>query len=253
MSDRMIGVREILANLLRVMRGGGYTDRILNDIEAVASATQATRGDYNARSQIRHEIVCDLHAWWPEHDAGQEVIEFEHGVCDAALRVIAARLDGNSTQRAKALSDMLRHFRDRQERLDVSAEADRNARIDRIVVDMQDRHRAEARAAEMTLGVLPAANDNVPSHVYFITDGEAIKIGKANNPRARLSSLQTSHHKPLYIIAAIPGDEMLERQLHRTFGEFRIRGEWFKDCAEIRAFVDRQTRGKQGSKQCITR
>lgn len=236
---RIIGVREIIANLLRIMRGGGYTDRLLVDIEGIAAATQATRGDYGVRSQALHDIVCDLHAWWPKHGDHPDVSEFERGVCDAALRIIAARLDGNSTQRIRALSDMLRHFRDRQERIELDAENERERRVDRMVAEMQHRHLMESRAAAATHSTLAAANDNAASYVYFITDGEAIKIGKANNPKSRLSGLQTSHHKPLRILMTIPGDEEVERGLHSIFGEFRIRGEWFKDCKDIRAFIRR--------------
>lgn len=235
----MIGVRGVIANLLRIMRGGGYADRLLGDIEAMAATTEATKGDYGTRSQVLHEIVYDLHAWWPEQGDHPDVYEFEYGVCDAALRIIAARLDGNSTQRSKAFSDLLRHFRDRQVRLGLDTEKERERKIDRMVAEMQLRHRMEARADATTRRALAAANDNAINYVYFITDGEAIKIGKANNPKSRLSGLQTSHYKPLRVLATMPGGEELERELHRAFDAFRIRGEWFKDCREIRAFIKR--------------
>lgn len=237
--ERVVGVRYILANLLRIMRGGGHTDRLLNDIEAIAAVTGATRPDYRARSQALHDIVCDSHAWWPEIDDHPDVRDFEHGVCDAALRIVAAKLDCNPTQQSKAFSDLLRHFREREERLGVDAETERARRVDQMVAEMQLKHRMEAKAESTTRRALAAANDNATSYVYFITDGEAIKIGKANNPKSRLSALQTSHYKPLAVLATMSGGEELERELHRTFDALRIRGEWFKDCREIRDFINR--------------
>lgn len=70
------------------------------------------------------------------------------------------------------------------------------------------------------------------SFVYFISDGEKVKIGKANNVESRLKSLQTSHAKELSLIKCIKckNEESAykkEKQLHKKFDEFRITGEWF--------------------------
>lgn len=64
--------------------------------------------------------------------------------------------------------------------------------------------------------------------VYFITDGEFIKIGKANDPNQRLSELQTGNPKSLWIIKQIKGDEKQERMLHQVFKTWHHRGEWFR-------------------------
>lgn len=69
--------------------------------------------------------------------------------------------------------------------------------------------------------------------VYFITDGEFIKIGKANDPNQRLSELQTGNPKPLWIIKQIKGDEKQERRLHQIFKSWHHRGEWFKSTPEM--------------------
>lgn len=76
------------------------------------------------------------------------------------------------------------------------------------------------------------------SWVYFITDGEAIKVGWAKNVERRLWLLQTSHHKPLSVLRTLRGDRVLEKQFHRRWKEHRIRGEWFRDAKEIRYFID---------------
>lgn len=74
--------------------------------------------------------------------------------------------------------------------------------------------------------------------VYFVTDGEAIKIGHANNINRRIAELQTSQHFPLYFIGGLSGGEHEERLLHRRFALLRIRGEWFEIHPDIFNFID---------------
>jgi|13_taG_2_1085334.scaffolds.fasta_scaffold121632_2 hypothetical protein len=69
--------------------------------------------------------------------------------------------------------------------------------------------------------------------VYFITDGEYIKIGKAKDPQERLNGLQTGNPKNLFIIATINGDEAVEYQMHHRFKQWHHRGEWFKATPEM--------------------
>lgn len=69
--------------------------------------------------------------------------------------------------------------------------------------------------------------------LYLIeeSDGDCVKIGISDNPKARLSELQTGnpnnlllrqtweikHDKPMFV----------EKQVHGTLKKFRVRGEWF--------------------------
>lgn len=78
----------------------------------------------------------------------------------------------------------------------------------------------------------PSADVNT----YFITDGDAIKIGAATNVAARLASLQTSHPKPLSVVGVVIGGD--ERSFHETFAKHRIRGEWFGREGSLADFVD---------------
>lgn len=69
-------------------------------------------------------------------------------------------------------------------------------------------------------------------YVYFISDGEYLKIGISNNPESRLRTLQTSNARPLEIIHVIPTHSKesalsLEGQLHDRLAEHRLSGEWF--------------------------
>lgn len=68
-------------------------------------------------------------------------------------------------------------------------------------------------------------------YVYFITDGEAIKIGYSTEPKSRLATLQVGSPRQLRILASVPGTEEIEQALHRKFVHLRVpdRREWFRD------------------------
>jgi hypothetical protein len=61
---------------------------------------------------------------------------------------------------------------------------------------------------------------------YFISDGTCVKIGKSVDPAKRLAQLQTSHSRPLSLVAVLDGDH--EAVCHRLFAAFRKTGEWFQ-------------------------
>lgn len=68
--------------------------------------------------------------------------------------------------------------------------------------------------------------------VYFITDGEYIKIGKAKNPEKRLGEIQTGNGRPLELLWKIPcknekASLALEQRLHVWYGDYQTVGEWF--------------------------
>lgn len=68
--------------------------------------------------------------------------------------------------------------------------------------------------------------------IYFITDGDAVKVGlakSAKGARARLKNLQEANSTRLRIIAEFRGDVTLEKDLCRRLAPEWIRGEWFKD------------------------
>lgn len=73
--------------------------------------------------------------------------------------------------------------------------------------------------------------------VYFITDGQAIKIGFSRYPDGRQSDLQVAHYLPLRQIAQFFGAWSDEAFLHRKFQHLRIRGEWFRPETELIEFI----------------
>ena len=67
--------------------------------------------------------------------------------------------------------------------------------------------------------------ENRHDFCYLIYDGTYYKIGRSNNPEERLKALKTGNPSCKLISY---GDGIEEKQLHRIFGKFRVKGEWFQ-------------------------
>jgi hypothetical protein len=77
-------------------------------------------------------------------------------------------------------------------------------------------------------------------YVYLIgmeEDATAVKIGFATDVDDRRSTLQTSSHYTLKILAVIVGTQATEKELHCKFASDRIRGEWFRRSEAVEAFI----------------
>lgn len=75
------------------------------------------------------------------------------------------------------------------------------------------------------------------SWVYFIENGDRIKIGVSTDVVARATSLSLRWTD---VVAVIKGTAKLEKALHRRFAEERIGStEWFHDCPRIRDYIKR--------------
>lgn len=78
------------------------------------------------------------------------------------------------------------------------------------------------------------------SQVYFILASitNMLKIGTTEQfVGRRLRALQTGSPERLVLIATIPGDNTLERELHKRFVEYRRHGEWFEFVGELAGYV----------------
>ena len=74
--------------------------------------------------------------------------------------------------------------------------------------------------------------ENAKSFVYFISNGESVKIGKANNVEYRCKTLQSGTDKHLIILKTIECENQatayeLEKQLHSKYSKYHTKGEWF--------------------------
>lgn len=78
----------------------------------------------------------------------------------------------------------------------------------------------------------------IESYIYFITDGEFVKIGSAERPEQRLRDLQIANARELKILFTIPIYKIrgghyqracieVETYLQKGFGANHIRGEWY--------------------------
>ena len=72
-----------------------------------------------------------------------------------------------------------------------------------------------------------ASRRNRPGFVYFVSNGEAIKIGFAQSVERRIAELQISSSARLELLAVVSGDERLEASYHKQFAALRVSGEWF--------------------------
>ena len=63
--------------------------------------------------------------------------------------------------------------------------------------------------------------------IYFVRSGQYVKIGKANDPQARMNALQSASAEPLEMLITIPGGVKVEKALHARFTEKRVSREWF--------------------------
>lgn len=75
------------------------------------------------------------------------------------------------------------------------------------------------------------------TYVYFVSDGEFVKIGIAKDVKKRLQTLQTGNPMKLKVLKTIAlQDDEARRQeeyYHRKFREYNACGEWFKMCDEL--------------------
>lgn len=81
--------------------------------------------------------------------------------------------------------------------------------------------------------------------VYAVRWEKYIKVGYTTNFAKRLRSL--THGLPtdaLEVILSVPGNRWLEETVHVKLAAYRTRGEWYRDCLEVRAVINRLEAGK---------
>lgn len=99
---------------------------------------------------------------------------------------------------------------------------------------------------------------NAVEQVYFFNcqGANAIKIGRSDDPEARMRACQTGCPLQLTLLGSIPGDLATERTLHSRFESLRIQGEWFRSAPELLDFIGealaRRAGGCDGSRLPMT-
>lgn len=80
--------------------------------------------------------------------------------------------------------------------------------------------------------------------IYFITDGQNIKVGTARDLKNRLSQMKAGNPRPLSVLATCEGDHSLEQALHRVLSSSRVDGslEWYSPSISILRLIARVRR-----------
>lgn len=74
-------------------------------------------------------------------------------------------------------------------------------------------------------------------YVYFVAGHGVVKIGFSSMIAERMRQLTTSSHTRLRFLAAVPGNENVERAYHSRFADDRKKGEWFRLSGAVRAAI----------------
>lgn len=75
--------------------------------------------------------------------------------------------------------------------------------------------------------------------VYFAAFHELglVKIGVSNNVEQRLANIAKEEGCIGDLILTIAGNRRTEASQHRRFAKWHVRGEWFRDCPEVRRLI----------------
>ena len=74
---------------------------------------------------------------------------------------------------------------------------------------------------------------------YFIqNESGLIKIGRTNNLKVRLRSLQVGNAHTLKVLGVT---DIKEREVHKKFVTSKIRGEWYQDSPELQRYIHLNT------------
>jgi hypothetical protein len=105
-----------------------------------------------------------------------------------------------------------------------------------------DHLRYKLNAKEVfTLNWPPTSKVPAAKSVYFILEegAEAVKIGVADSPEARLADLQAATPHKLTLIKVIKGGGFeLERKLQQKFATSALGNEWFRITPELQSYID---------------
>lgn len=74
-------------------------------------------------------------------------------------------------------------------------------------------------------------------HVYFVRSGDRIKIGYSCRPKQRIASFAVHLPDEPELIGTVPGGRELEQRIHTVLDKYRTKGEWFRDCEDVRAVM----------------
>jgi hypothetical protein len=109
----------LTGNLIRVVRGAGKPDRIIEQLHAVAVSyteySDAHGGE--ADSSVYREMLRFETPELPERDDRARAVLAEHAICRTALQVVASTMLEQERQQLNALGELRNRLREAEERL----------------------------------------------------------------------------------------------------------------------------------------
>lgn len=79
--------------------------------------------------------------------------------------------------------------------------------------------------------------------IYFLSDGEHVKIGFSDDVKKTVAHIQTSNPKKLSVELIIDGDYAFEQKIHNDLKEFSVKGEWFYYSDSVREYIHKLKSG----------
>lgn len=80
--------------------------------------------------------------------------------------------------------------------------------------------------------------------IYFVAAPLRIKIGFTTRPEARLAQLRQTDMEELQVLHIVDSFKPVEKMLHDLLAPYRIKGEWFNDCPNVRTVIADFTSGR---------
>lgn len=116
------------------------------------------------------------------------------------------------------------------------------AKAVRLLEEMQSRLRAGQERKALIASALPRSPRGW-CYVYFIQQGEYVKVGRAVDVPQRLDAFNIGSPLELSLLVAVPAHADLEGAIHARFEHLRQKGEWFTAGPDLMEFISRLQTG----------
>lgn len=94
--------------------------------------------------------------------------------------------------------------------------------------------------ADIGAPVLPARRPRIATKIYVVGFAQYVKIGiTERDVQSRIAGLQTGCPEKLQVYAVLPGDLILEKELHDRFAALRRNGEWFLREGDLADWIEK--------------
>lgn len=102
---------------------------------------------------------------------------------------------------------------------------------------LPQQHEAEWVALDRAVGVAPGAGSKQAKFLYFMLCGDAVKVGVAVDPEARVRQIQVGNSEEVSLLASFSGMGHLEAECHTRLLAQHLSGEWFRFGREVEFLI----------------